>query len=200
MQNEELNATTVLGELVTRLVNENINFVGWGKSVTQAEIDNIIKNNNGNGKFINNTDYNNSITQTAIYIKSLIDQIEQKDDYIILNDRVNINMSPPEAATNTADSNYPYGKWKIDHDYDYFENHIGQFAQTGRYIDDFITEFDKTGKYTITYADSQITPGEVYVHRRPTAILKSTKNGNSITLVSNSSDLDSYSQGNKRNS
>ena len=195
MQNEELNATTVLGELVTRLVNENINFVGWGKSVTQAEIDNIIKNNNGNGKFINNTDYNNSITQTAIYIKSLIDQIEQKDDYIILNDRVNINMSPPDAATNTADSNYPYGKWKIDHDYDYFENHIGQFAQTGRYIDDFITEFDKTGKYTITYADSQITPGEVYVHRRPMAILKSAKNGNNITLISNSSDLDSYSQG-----
>ena len=195
MQNEELNATNVLGELVTRLVNENINFVGWGKSVTQSEIENIIKNNNGNGKFINNTNYSNSITQTAIYIKSLIDQIEQKDDYIILNDRVNINMSPPDAATNTADSTYPYGKWKIEHDYNYFENHIGQFAQTGRYINDFITEFDKTGKYTITFADSQITPGEVYVHRRPTAILKSTKNGNNITLISNSSDLDSYSKG-----
>ena len=195
MQNEELNATTVLGELVTRLVNENINFVGWGKTVTQAEIENIIKNNNGNGTFINNTNYNNSITQTAIYIKSLIDKIEQKDNYIILNDRVNINMSPPEAAKNTADSTYPYGKWKINHDYNYFENHIGQFAQTGRYINDFITEFDKTGKYNITYADSQITPSEVYVHRRPTAILKSTKNGNNITLVSNSSDLDSYSKG-----
>ena len=196
-QNEELNTTDQLGELVTRLVNENINFVGWGKSATQSEIQNIIRNNNGNGKFINNTNYNNSITQTAIYIKSLIDSIDQDDNYLILGDKVNINMSPPDAANNTADSTYPYGKWKIDHDYDYFENHIGQFAQSGRYIDDFITQFNKTGKYTITYADSQITPSEVYVHRRPTAILKSAKNGNSITLVSNSSDLDSYSQGNK---
>lgn len=40
-------------------------------------------------------------------------------------------------------------------------------------------------------------PSEVYVHRRPTALLKSTKTGNSISLISNSYDLDKYSTGNQ---
>ena len=199
-QSEELNEDTTLGELLTRLLNENIYFATWGTSTNKSQFESLIHSNNDNGIFINNTNYNNSINQTAVYIKSLIDSIEQTDNYLILDDRVNIEMSPPEIANNTADADYPYGKWKITHDYDYFENHIGQFAQSGRYIDDFITEFDKTGKYTITYADGTVSPSEVYVHRRPTALLKSTKNGNSITLISNSSDLDSYSQGNKRDS
>ena len=194
-QNEELSQSTTLGELLTRLLNENIYFTTWGTNSNKSQFESLIHSNNDNGIFISNTNYTNSINQTAIYIKSLLDSIEQSDNYLILNDQVSINMSPPEAANNTADITYPYGKWKIEHDYNYFENHIGQFAQSGRYIDDFITEFDKTGKYTITYADSTVVPSEVYVHRRPTAILKSVKTGTSISLISNSSDLDSYSQG-----
>ena len=194
-ENEELTQSTTLGELLTRLLNENIYFTTWGTNNNKSQFESLIHSNNDNGIFIDNTNYNNSINQTAIYIKSLLDNIEQSDNYLILGDRVSINMTPPEVANNTADETYPYGKWKIEHDYDYFENHIGQFAQSGKYIDDFITEFDKTGKYTITYADGTIMPSEVYVHRRPTAILKSVKTGTSISIISNSSDLDSYSQG-----
>ena len=195
LENEELTQSTTLGELLTRLLNENIYFTTWGTNNNKSQFESLIHSNNDNGIFIDNTNYSNSINQTAIYIKSLLDNIEQSDNYLILGDRVSINMTPPEVANNTADETYPYGKWKIEHDYDYFENHIGQFAQSGKYIDDFITEFDKTGKYTITYADGTIMPSEVYVHRRPTAILKSVKTGTSISIISNSSDLDSYSQG-----
>ena len=98
---------------------------------------------------------------------------------------------------NTADSNYPYGKWKITHDYQYYENHIGQFSESGKYIDDFINIFDKTGRYEISYEDNPVNPENIYVHRRPTAEIAITRSGNNITLTSNSYDLDSYSQGNR---
>ena len=195
--NKELDTTAELGEVVSRLINENIYFAAWGNNNNKTQFQNLISSNNGNGTFIDNSNYTNSIQQTAIYVKNLIDAIDQKDDYLLLEDHVKINLSPPELANDTADSNYPYGKWRIIHDFNYYENHIGQFANTGKYMDDFITEFDKTGKFTITYADSSIVPSEVYVHRRPVALIKSTKNGNNIDLVSNSYDLDKYSTGNQ---
>ena len=48
---------------------------------------------------------------------------------------------------NTANSQYPYGKWKVVHDCEYYENNMGQYAKSGQYISDMITSFDKTGKY-----------------------------------------------------
>lgn len=196
VQNEELNNTSQLGELVTRLINENINFAAWGKSANQSQFQNLINSNNGNGIFINNSSYSNSIQSTAVYIKSLIDQIDTNNQYILLDSQTVLTSDPEDVFNNTADENYPYGKWRIVHDYLYYENNIGQFSQSRRYIDDMITKFDKTGKYTITYADNPVNPSEVYVHRRPVALLKSTKSGTNLSLISSSYDLDSYSQGN----
>lgn len=195
--NTELLDDTVLGELLTRLLNENIYFSSWGTEKNQEQIEKLIKDNNGNGIFINNIDYENSIKQTADYIKTLIDGIEQDDQTILLEKPVTLNITPPELANNTADSNYPYGKWKITHDYSYYENPIGQFAQTGQYTENFVTKFNKTGKYTITYADNEITPQQIYVHRMPTAHIERIKNGSDITLITESLDLDSYSTGNR---
>lgn len=196
VQNEELSNTSQLGELVTRLINENINFVAWGKSANQTQFQNLINANNGNGTFINNSSYSSSIQNTATYIKSLINQIDTNNQYILLDSQTVLTSDPEDAFNNTADENYPYGKWRIVHDYLYYENNIGQFAQSRQYMNNMITRFDKTGKYTITYADNAVNPSEIYVHRRPVALLNSTKNGNSIALTSNSYDLDSYSQGN----
>ncbi len=196
LQNEELNNTSQLGELVTRLINENIYFTAWGKSANRTQFQNLINANNGNGTFINNTSYSSSIQSTATYIKSLIDQIDTNSQYILLDSQTELTSDPEDVFNNTADENYPYGKWRIVHDYLYYENNIGQFAQSRQYIDDMITQFDKTGKFTITYADNPVNPSEVYVHRRPVALINSSKSGSTISLTSNSYDLDSYSQGN----
>lgn len=193
--NEELNQTQYLGELLSRLINENIHFVAWGKEVNQAQYENLISNNNGNGRFINNTDYNTSINTTAEYIKSLIDQIDTNNQYLLLDGQTELISEPPEVFNDTSDENYPYGKWKIIHDYSYYENNIGQFSKTRIYLDDMIKKFDKTGKFTVTYADGTVDPGEIYVHRRPNALIHHTKEGSNVTLISESSDLDQYSQG-----
>ena len=194
---EELDQTNHLGELLSRLINEDIHFVAWGKDVNQAQYENLISNNNNNGKFINNTAYNTSITTTAEYIKSLIGEIDTNNQYLLLDGQTELVSDPEDVFTNTADENYPYGKWKIVHDYLYFENNIGQFAKSRVYLNDMIKTFDKTGKFTVTYADNAVDPSEIYVHRRPTALIKNVKDGANITLTSDSSDLDSYSQGNK---
>ena len=190
---DELNNNSTRGELLTRLINEELYFAAWGNSVNQSQFQNLIASNNGNGKFINNTNYNNSISQTAKYIKTLIDQLKGNDNYLILGEPIKISSSPAGVLVNTAGGTYPYGRWKITHNYQYFENDLGQFSRANQYLNNMITEFDKTGEFKITYEDQAITPQSVYVHRRPFAIINHNKIGLTLNLSSASYDLDKYS-------
>lgn len=190
---DELNNNSTRGELLTRLINEELYFAAWGNSVNQSQFQNLIASNNGNGKFINNTNYNNSISQTAQYIKTLIDQLKGNDNYLILGEPIKISSSPAGVLVNTAGGTYPYGRWKITHNYQYFENDLGQFSRANQYLNNMITEFDKTGEFKITYEDQAITPQSVYVHRRPFAIINHNKTGLTLNLSSASYDLDKYS-------
>lgn len=195
--NDELKDNSSLSELLTRLLNENIHFVSWGNSTNKTQFENLIKANNNKGKYINNTSYNSSISQTATYIKKLVDELTPNDQYVILGDPISVNVNPESVKNNTADTHYPYGKWKITHDFEYYENNIGQFSESGKYVNNFIDTFDKTGKYQILYEDTAVVPENIYVHRRPTAQILLRRSGNSITLTSESYDLDSYTSGNR---
>lgn len=195
VENEQLNATTSLGELLTRILNDEINYVAWGNSTNQSQTENFIVSNDNNGIFINNTSYTNSINQTATYIKSLIDAKKQSQ-YVILNEPTKMQANKDGIMTDTADEQYPYGKWKIVHDCEYYENNIGQFSKSNKYINNMITEFDKTGKYNIYYEDQAVLPNEIYVHRRPVAEVEVVRNSNTVNLKSLSYDLDEYSKNN----
>ena len=190
--NEQLTDPSSLGELLTRTINDEIHFIGWGTDENKTDFENFVVANNNNGMFAYNTDYQEAVTETAQYIKSLIDQM-QSSQYIILNEPTDIISNPSDIMTDTANEDYPYGKWRIVHDCEYFENNIGQFANTNKYISDMITEFNKTGKYEIYYADNQVIPTEVYVHRKPMAEFSIERNENQITLTSLSYDLDNFS-------
>lgn len=191
-ENEQLTNPASLGELLTRTINDEIHFVGWGTDSNRTEFENFIEANNENGMFTYNTDYENAVTETAKYIKSLIDQIKSSQ-YIILNEPTDILSNPSDIMTDTADEDFPYGKWRIVHDCEYFENNIGQFANSNRYIPDMVTEFNKTGKYEVYYADNQVLPTEIYVHRKPVAEFEIEREGDTINLTSLGYDLDNYS-------
>lgn len=193
---EQLDQPTTLGELLTRTINDSIHYVAWGKNANRAQNLQFIEANNNNGLFINNTSYTNSIKKTAEYIKKLIDA-QKSTNYVLLNDNTLVTSEDSSIMQNTANSEYPYGKWKIIHDCEYYENNIGQFAKTGKYISDMITSFDKTGKYEITYEDRNINPTYIYVHRKPIAEIEVARNGNNITLKSLGYDLDCESSSNK---
>ncbi|MCI9063258.1 MAG: hypothetical protein HFJ17_01445 [Clostridia bacterium] len=192
--NEQLNNPASQGELLTRMLSDEIYYVAWGKSVNQSQNNSFIAANNGKGKFINNTNYNNSINQTAQYIKSLM-PTNDNSNYVILNENT-VLSSTNANMNNTAGGEYPNGRWLVKHDCEYYENNIGQFASSGKYMSDMITSFDKTGKYEIFYEDNPVNPAIIYVHRRPVAEMSITRSGNNVTLTSLSYDLDKQSDNN----
>lgn len=190
--NEQLDQPTSLGELLTRMINDEIHYAAWGKNINEEQSRNFIAANNNNGIYINNTDYSNSITKTAEYIKSLIES-KKSSEYVILNENTILSTADPDIMTNTAGGDFPYGRWKIIHDCEYYENNIGQFAKTGKYISDMITSFNKTGKYDIYYEDREVLPSTIYVHRKPVAEIDIVRNENNVELISLGYDLDCYS-------
>lgn len=184
------------GEIKYRLINENINLACWGNSSNQSQFNKLISDDNGNGIFINNTSYSSSVESTASYIKTLVDKMSQNSQYAILDEPIKLLADPPEILNNTKDTNWPNGKWKVVHDYKYFENDLGQYSKSNVYLSDMMQSFDKTGKYTITYEDKDTIPNTIYVHRRPVAQIKCIRSGNNVTLQSASYDLDKKSVNN----
>ena len=91
--NEQLTDPSSLGELLTRTINDEIHFIGWGTDENKTDFENFVQANNNNGMFAYNTDYENAITETAKYIKSLIDQM-QSSQYLILNEPTEILSNP----------------------------------------------------------------------------------------------------------
>ena len=194
-ENQELKSETASGEIATRLLNDNIYFVSWGKESNRLQFENLILNNDGKGKIIDNSEYQNSINITTQYIKEIIDALKEKQT-IIVNEPIKIQSDPSGILDNTIDEQWPYGKWKINHDYTYYENNLGQFAESGKYMNDLIKTFDKTGRFEITYRNLSITPKEIFVHRRPVAQMKIERNDTNINLISESYDLDKISDNN----
>lgn len=190
--NKELNGIESLGNVLTRLINEPIHFIAWGNNTNQSQFTQLYQSNNNNGAFYNNSNYNNCIEQTATYIYNLLKNRESSN-YVILNENTKVTIDPSSIMSGTADENFPNGKWKVIHEYDYYENNLGRFPKSNKYMDAMITEFNKVGRYEILYANRPITPQYVYVHRRPQAEFEIVRNGNRLTYISEAYDLDNYS-------
>lgn len=193
MANDQFSNNTQLSELISRLMNNDIHYIGWGTEDTKEEMENTISTNDDKGIFVDNSNYSAAVEATAQYIKEVISKI-QPSNYVISNQPVAIKTNPSSSATNTADANYPNGKWKVEHDYSYFENDEGQYANSGIYTEDVINTFPKSGSYKVYYEDELVT--EMYAHRRPVASFKMQKIGSSLTLTSTSYDLDKQSNNN----
>ncbi|WP_169824178.1 InlB B-repeat-containing protein [Clostridium formicaceticum] len=176
-----------LAQTLMRTINENIHYISWGNAGNQASNTDFISKNNGKGIFINNTNYNNAINQTVAYIESVIDSYQSKQ-YVVVEEPIIFEVTPSNLRTNTATPEYPNGRWKIVHDYAYFENNMGKYINSDMYQSNLPNTFDKAGKYRIYFADSLVK--EVYVHRIPVASFSTVINGTNITYRTNSIDVD----------
>lgn len=191
-ENKELQDKASVAALESRLVNEEIHSIFWGTEKNEEQANKIIKGNNGNGIFTKNTDYQEAINETAQYIKSLINT-SKSSQYAIVGEEVSLKVTPESAKNDTATPEYPNGKWKVNHDYKYFENDLGKSKDSGKYMSDLSMSFDKTGRYELLYGDEKIISKYIYVHRKPVANFNVLKQGNNVKLTSTSYDLDSYS-------
>lgn len=191
--------SSALGEMLPRFINDEINFIGLGTSATKAQTEAFIAKNNNNGAFYNNTNYNLALDNTANYILSkLQDESTGDGQYVLVGDPINISVSPPSLMTNTQTPEYPLGRWRIDHDYDFYENHLGQASWANQWQKDLQMVFDKPGKYDVSFGQTHPNPRYVYAHRRPVAsfasIVKDNGTSFGITINDYSYDLDMESR------
>ena len=191
-ENKELQDKSSMAALESRLVNEEIHSIFWGTEQNEEQANKIIQGNNGNGIFTENTDYQEAIRATAEYIKNLINT-SKTSQYAIVGEEVGLKVTPESVKNDTVTPDYPNGKWKINHDYKYFENDLGKSKNSGKYMSDLSMSFDKTGRYELLYGDEKIISKYIYVHRKPVANFNVLKQENSVNLTSTSYDLDSYS-------
>ena len=176
------------GEILSRTLNDQIHFIQWGSNENITESQNFISRNDNKGMFVDSSNYTNCVNETALYIKNLIDQTKESQ-YVIVGQKTNIDVLPAELKNNASSEDYPQGRWFIHHDYQYFDNNTGLSTQSEFYTPNLLCEFDKPGKYEI-YFDDQLVK-EIYAHRRPVAEFGMQVNGTSVSLNSESYDLDS---------
>ena len=188
------------GEILTRLLNEEINYVALGTSTNQQQALDFIQKNDGNGTYISNSDYQASLEKVADYIVQQLNENVQKvsaeNPYLIAGAPVQIKTNPEQLATNTQTQEYPDGRWKLEHDETYFENNDGQSSVAGSYLKDIPTAFDKPGKYELTFADQLVNPENIFAHRRPVANfgMTYTKGASSVTVTTENLSYDPDNQ------
>lgn len=169
---------TESGELTSRLIADNVYLQFWGTNTNQNS---FTQYGQSFGKDANNIDKYNfvnqssgfdaCVTSTANYIKRILSAYNDSQ-YGIVNEITDISVIPAGAKNNTADSEYPYGKWKIVHDNnlivtDELQNDMGVSNQSNMSMNNLTCSFDKPGNYVISYMNVPIKT--VYIHRRPVA-------------------------------
>ena len=191
-----------LGEILARLGNENIHYLGWGYDDADGEA--FIAKNDGNGIYIDKDDaatdtYSEQINALAQYIyDEYVDGVVNDTEYLLYGKPSSLSITPETEQTNTADEDWPNGKWYIDHDETYYENSTGVAPYDEMYLSNLDISFIETGKYDIYYKDEIVKT--VYVHRQPVAKFSVIVDGSyGVEIDDQAYDPDTYDPGNGAN-
>lgn len=180
-------------EILTRLIGEEIHYIGAGREGNKKQVTDLVKKNNGNGAHYSNLNYENLINDIADYIKAQQPKASGSN-YVLLGQPFNLTVNPESLLKDTATPEYPNGRWRVDHEYDFYDNDMGQTDWTNQWQRDLDLKLDKTGRYEVRFGDKYTSPRYLYVHRRPIAdfgfILSSTGTSYNVSLQDNSYDPD----------
>src|SRR5690606_19659617 len=177
--------------ILMRTINEDIHYIGWGVNANKDQFERFVSQNNTQGTFVNrsNGSYSSWIDQIAQYIYEQYQFGTIKEgNYFIAGTSVEIDVTPTQLKTNTANASYPSGRWKIIHDETFFSNNSGKVSWNGLYLEDVPEFYEKTGRYNFTFEDLPTAPTTLYFHRKPVAgFIYSPGSG---TITNTSYDLD----------
>lgn len=182
---EEISDNSELNALIAKLMNNDIYYIGWGTDNNKEQMQNLINQNDGKGTFVENTS-DSAINATVDYIKGIAKA--PSTNTVIAGESVNVKVTSPIGGVETPTETFPNGVWKVEHDYNYYENPQGQYQYDGMYTNDLINSFSNVGKYSIYCEDKLVK--EIYAHRRPVAAFNMVNNGQELSLKSVSYDLD----------
>lgn len=184
---EDLNDIQTEYEIINRLNNDDVTYIGWGSDTNEKKTEDFIGLNDSRGGFVNvdneDTDtYDKQIT--AIAEKILQDNQprlvsdEAGAAYVLTSESVRINVNGA-SATDTADENWPEGRWKIVHSIDGFSNPEGIYSKSNISMSDLECDFSLPGKYEIYYEGVLLRT--IIAHRQPIAYFTATVSGPAIT-------------------
>lgn len=204
----ELNDGGKSGDILYKLGSSQVDFVGMGTDANQAQINGLVTQNDNNGVYIDNTNMDaafNNLVNHILDTRNTRPGVLQK--YLLLDEEFRCSTFYSDAE---ADLQYA-SRWKFTHtDPDYFDNSLGTLANSGVYVPDPMTRFDKVGKiecvvqardnpkddmrfdnYRLWSNDSE-TRLLFYVHRKPIAqfnasFARTDGSGNYILNISESS-------------
>jgi hypothetical protein len=191
-----------LGEIVTRMGNDEIHYIGWGDDAdgsgttdnTGNQAQEFIRMNSNLGTFVNRSGqtYAKQIDDIADYIFGR-NANEAVADVLTLGSSYDLQVTPPQEAGDTIDADWPSGKWRIKHDPDVYENNDGIVPYDGVYLNHLVTTFDRVGQYDIYYKDTLVKT--LYVHRKPVSLFDVAMDEEfQLSFTDLSYDLDSRSQ------
>lgn len=176
----DLNDPQKENEIINRLNNDDVTYIGWGSDDNEPQTEEFIELNNSKGGFVNvdgtDTDtYDKQIT--AIAKKILEDnypkaaQSSNGAAYVLTSDNVHLSVNGA-SESGTADANWPKGRWKIVHTTDGFSNTEGIYAKSGQAVSDLDRDFSLPGKYEIYYENTLVRT--IIAHRQPVAYFTAT--------------------------
>jgi SrtB family sortase len=166
----ELSDANVLGELLNRLRNDNISYIGWSNEQNALASNQLLAKNDAQGVIVK------MVKQpTAAYeeqLQKVADKIyahyrQTKANGIVRNTaQVVLDVSGGE-KTETVDLEWPDGKWKVIHNTTGFDNHDGKYENSGKFLSDLDLDFRKSGRYDIYYKNKFVKT--IISHKAPIA-------------------------------
>ncbi len=187
---KDFDDSETMGELINRFNNNNINYIGWGSNQNKEQTQQFIELMDGKGAFVNaNTtetnDYQAQITKIAeAIIKQYQKNIVGEPAYIIAGDTVNLSIENTQ-LTDTADENWPKGKWMVKHDISNIDNASAIYELNNQYVSDLDVDFSLPGRYELYYEDELVKT--IVSNRKPMALFNvQVVTGSAISAVSGS--------------
>jgi len=200
---EDFSSTSITAELLARLRNDDIYYIGWCSNQNAEASQDFLTKNDLKGTIVNIEAPGMPTYEQQI--QSIADEIykrywQNNEDYIVLvTENVIFDVTGAE-QTNTADPEWPSGKWMVFHSVDgsgvkqdTFDNDDGIYALSGQYVSDLDLQFNKAGTYDIYYRSQYIVT--VIAHKAPVATFQITLNDDIPGFIDNSYDPDDTADG-----
>jgi len=190
----DFTGTGSTGEILDRLYADEIDYIGWGTNVNNAQ----------NLEFLNKYDENGILVNMdallyAQQIQAIADEIYKQYWFpdvstFLIGDNTVLEAINGDIS-GTADAKWPGGKWRFYHRTTGFSNPLGIHPQSGQDISDLgSVKFNKPGYYDIYYKDKFVRT--ITAHRAPVASFNATLNGAAApTLMSTATDPDDTANG-----
>ncbi len=186
---EDFSSTSITAELLNRLRNDDIYYVGWCSDENAEASTAFLEKHDLKGAIVNidadaTNDYNEQINAIADAVYARYVTHNADTTTILVTDNVQLNATGA-SMTNTADPAWPDGKWKI--------SFTAGFASPApapveTVMSDLECDFDEAGTYRIYYQNTLVNT--IIAHRAPVAAFTVTNADTTPQFVSASFDPD----------